>query len=70
MKNIIFFIFVTLILTACSNKQLYQAGQGHQKNKCIKESGSKPQYNDCLNADRKSFEEYEEDRKALEKKVR
>lgn len=68
MKNIIFFAFVLLALTACSNKQLYQVGQDYQKSECIKESGTAPQYNDCLNSDKKSFEEYEKERKEIAKK--
>ena len=68
MKNFIFFTFISLTLAACSNKQLYQAGQDYQKSECIKESGTAPQYNDCVNAEKKSFEEYEKERKELAKK--
>jgi hypothetical protein len=68
MKNIIFFAFVVLALTACSNKQLYQVGQDYQKSECIKGAGTAAQYNDCVNADKKSFEEYEKERKVLAKK--
>lgn len=68
MKNIIFFAFVVPALTACSNKQLYQVGQDYQKSECIKESRTAPQYNDCVSSDKKSFEEYEKERKEIAKK--
>jgi len=68
MKKIILLVFIALALAACSSKRLYQVGQDYQKSECIKASGSERQYNDCVDAERKSFEEYQQERKKIVKK--
>ncbi|MGB1261425.1 MAG: hypothetical protein ACPG52_00830 [Cognaticolwellia sp.] len=59
---------LALALSACSQKALYQVGQDYKKSDCIQKAASPQQHNDCLNAEHKSFEEYEKERKALTKK--
>ena len=51
------------VLAGCSTKQIYELGQSYQQEQCIKYATNEMQYNDCVNMDRKSFEEYEEERK-------
>ncbi|PHR81074.1 MAG: hypothetical protein COA59_16430 [Colwellia sp.] len=63
MSKVLFIILFSFILVGCSNKQLYQAGQDFQKSKCVEKSVSEQQHNDCLNADKKTYEEYDKDRK-------
>lgn len=65
MNKFIVFLFISILLTACSNKELYQAGQDHQKSKCINEAQTAEQHNDCLNQKRESYEEYEKERQAV-----
>jgi hypothetical protein len=67
MNNKLLFIIFALMLTSCSHKQLYQAGQNYKKSECIRQAGSDQQYNDCLDAEKKSFETYEKERKTLKK---
>lgn len=63
MKKILLIIFFSFFLASCSNKQLYQAGQDYQKSKCIEEAASEQQHKNCLNTDKKTYEEYEKERK-------
>lgn len=65
MNKLITFLLLSILLTACSNKELYQAGQGHQKSKCINEAQTAEQHNKCLNEQGKSYEEYERERQAV-----
>lgn len=65
MNKLITFLFLSVLLTACSNKELYHAGQGHQKSKCINEAQTAEQHNKCLNEQGKSYEEYEKERQAV-----
>ena len=68
MNKPLFTAVLALVLSACSNKALYQVGQDYKKGDCIEKAASPQQHNDCLNAEKKSFEEYEKERKALIKK--
>ncbi|WP_159817912.1 hypothetical protein [Colwellia sp. 20A7] len=53
------FIFILLCcLNACSNKELYQAGQDYQKSECVKNASSEEQLNDCLTRNKKTYEVY------------
>lgn len=54
-----------LLLTACSSKDLYQTGQDYQKSKCIKEAVTDIQYSECLKQSRKSYEDYQRERKEV-----
>lgn len=68
MSKFVFLAFFSIMLTACSNKELYQAGQDYQKSECISNAASESQHNDCLNLDKKTYEKYEEERKEIIKK--
>ena len=68
MYRLVFLAFFLIMLTACSHKELYQAGQDYQKNECIRNAASESQHSDCLNLDNKTYEEYEEERKEIAKK--
>ncbi|HFB64497.1 MAG TPA: hypothetical protein ENJ60_03060 [Aeromonadales bacterium] len=61
-------IFFSFILSACSNKQLYHAGQDYQKSVCTEKARSAQQIDDCLKTNKKSYEDYQKDRKTSEKK--
>lgn len=63
MNKLLFIVFFSFILVGCSNKQLYQAGQDYQKSKCVEETASEQQHNECLNTDKTSYEEYDKERK-------
>jgi hypothetical protein len=63
MRKLLFISLFSFILAGCSNKELYQAGQDFQKSKCTEEAASEQQHNDCLHMDKKSYEEYEKERK-------
>ncbi len=55
----------SLTLTACTSKQLYQAGQGHERGECINNATSGAEIERCQNAEKKSFEEYEKEREKI-----
>ena len=63
-KNIICFAFA-IILTACSSKDLYQVGQDYQKSECMKNAQTAQQHTACIQAKRKTYSEYEKERKAI-----
>ena len=63
MSKLLFIAFFSFILASCSNKELYQAGQDFQKSKCVEEAASEQQHYDCVNMDKKNYEEYEKERK-------
>lgn len=65
MNKFISFLFLMMLLSACSNKDLYQAGQGYQKSKCINQAQTSEQHNECLNEKGDSYEEYEKERQAV-----
>ena len=68
MSKILFIAFFSFILSSCSNKQLYQAGQDYQKSECIRKVESEQQHIDCLNTEKKPFEDYQKERKDTIKK--
>ena len=52
-----FFISLfTIILTACSNKDLYQVGQYYQKIECINKTKSPEQHAECTNIKSQTYE--------------
>jgi hypothetical protein len=62
----IFCVFLFLILSvACSNQDLYQLGQDYQESECINAAYTATLYFECVKVDRKSYEEYENERKTL-----
>lgn len=54
---------VSLGLTACSNKAVYENIRIHQRNECLKEPLSR--YEECLERVNMSYEEYESGRKEI-----
>jgi hypothetical protein len=55
--------FTFCLITACSNEELYTSGQEMQKSQCIENSNSVNQYEECVNAEPMSYEDYEAERK-------
>ena len=53
------------MLAACTNQQLYNGIQGHQKLECQKLPGS--QYDECMKEVSEPYESYERDREELMK---
>ncbi|WP_440877332.1 hypothetical protein [Thalassotalea sp. PLHSN55] len=66
MKKLSCSVLILLALSACTSKQLYQAGQGQQRSQCINDAATADEHRACLNQEQKSFEEYERERQALE----
>lgn len=61
-------ILILCGVAGCSNKAIYDNAQLDQRNKCIKEPP--PTYSECVERTKKSYEEYERERKeALEKQA-
>ncbi|MBO1255752.1 hypothetical protein J3L16_08655 [Alteromonas sp. 5E99-2] len=59
---------LSVVLTSCSNQQLYQFGQSVQEGQCIENAVSEEQYNQCKNAEKKAYKEYDRERKGVSKK--
>ncbi len=49
----------------CSNKGFYELGQSYQNSECIKNAQTGAEHNECINAERKPYEEYEKERKSV-----
>ncbi|MDO6428574.1 hypothetical protein Q4489_16295 [Thalassotalea sp. 1_MG-2023] len=58
-------IFILICSAGCSQKQLYQVGQEHQKNDCIKRAMTESEYRECLRAEQLSHKEYKQIRKQV-----
>ncbi|WP_065204373.1 hypothetical protein [Shewanella woodyi] len=56
---------LTVAITGCTNKELYQFGQDQQESQCISEAVSESQINDCKSANKPSYEEYKKEREAV-----
>lgn len=65
MNKVFYFLLFSFFLTGCSNKSLYETGQGYKKSKCIENAQTGEEHNECLNAERKPYEEYEKERKSV-----
>jgi hypothetical protein len=65
MNKYFYFILALTFLVGCTNKNLYEYGQGYQKGECKREAQTADEYNKCSNTERKSYEEYEKERKAV-----
>lgn len=61
MKKVITLV-IFCVVAGCSNQQVYENIQQNNKNACTKLPPS--QYEECIEKNEKSFEEYERDRKA------
>lgn len=69
MKVSIFSGLMLCLLMGCSNKSLYNTGQEHRKNDCIKEAQNSQDMNQCLNDKPQPYEDYELERqKAIDGK--
>ena len=56
-------ICVGLVLTACSNKAVYDNIRLHERRECLKEASTS--YSECIEQTDKSYEEYERERNSL-----
>lgn len=53
-------LLATMVLVACTNKQLYNTAQTNQKRKCQKLPDD--QYEQCMKDANQSYEDYEQER--------
>jgi hypothetical protein len=65
MNKFFYFLLFSIFLTGCSNKSLYETGQGYKKSQCMKDAQTGEEHSKCINAERKSYEEYEKERKSV-----
>lgn len=68
MNKFIVSLLFAILLTACSNKELYQVGQDYQKSDCVNKAQTEEQHAECTKTKSKSYEEYEKERKTVIKK--
>ncbi|WP_448556656.1 hypothetical protein [Thalassotalea montiporae] len=64
MSKITITLMLTLLTLGCSNKQLYELGQGYQKSECINNAQSGDEYQACHQA-KKPYQEYKKERKSI-----
>jgi hypothetical protein len=62
-RDIVLVIVGATLLSACSNRALYETAQNNRRNACLKELPAQAQK--CLETVSKSYEEYERERQAL-----
>ncbi|WP_286235835.1 hypothetical protein [Thalassotalea sediminis] len=65
MKYLCCFVYVTVFLMGCSNKQLYQMGTEIKKSECINHAENETEYAACIQDKPMTYKEY----KQLRKKV-
>lgn len=53
-------VLVVVLVSACSNKSLYQYGQNSHKNHCLQQAKTAWQLEECEKTDYQSFEEYQQ----------
>jgi hypothetical protein len=58
-----FILVATTLISACSNRALYETAQHNRRTACLKEPP--PQAEKCLETVSKPYEEYERERQAL-----
>ena len=68
MNTYLYAILFSLALSGCSNELLYQMGQSHKKNECIRNATSASDHKECMEQTQKPFEEYEKEREVIIKK--
>ncbi|MDQ7048409.1 MAG: hypothetical protein Q9M92_02275 [Enterobacterales bacterium] len=68
MKKLISIVLFSFIFVGCSNKQLYQAGQDYQTSLCVEQSASQQKHNTCFETNKKTYQEYDKERKETIKK--
>ena len=55
-------VAILMMISACTNKQLYKAGQSYQKSECERTALSDVQFRECKDVEAKRFEDYERER--------
>lgn len=65
MKKIIALGIALIVLSACSNKSLYEVGQDYRKSECINNAETAEQHQACLDEKSQTYEEYEKTRQTL-----
>ncbi|MBL4765254.1 MAG: hypothetical protein JKX67_08265 [Colwellia sp.] len=65
MNKLFYFLLFSIVLMGCSNKGFYELGQSYQNSECIKNAQTGAEHNECINAERKPYEEYEKERKSV-----
>lgn len=58
-------LFMAVALVGCTNKDLYNTGQTHQRNQCIKNATNEAERDACYSQQNPSFEDYEKERKKV-----
>ena len=64
--SVIIFLFLALLIGACSNKEVYDNIQLNNRQNCLELPQS--QYDECIARFSKSYDEYERERKELRNK--
>ncbi|REL29308.1 hypothetical protein [Thalassotalea euphylliae] len=57
-------VFLLIVAIGCSNKALYELGQGYQKSECVNNAQSGEEYQACHQAE-KPYQEYKKEREAV-----
>lgn len=65
MPRLIMFFTLTLCLSACSNKQIYDGAQYNNERECYQRPES--QIDECLQQNSQPYEDYQREREALKK---
>lgn len=63
--RIIFSVIIFLLVSACSNKQVYDAVQANQRSQCSELPSA--EYQECRQKEQVSYEQYQEERKKVKK---
>ncbi len=56
-------LMTLMFISACSNRAVYENIRIHQRNECLKESP--PRYDECIGPAKKSFDQYQRERKEV-----
>ncbi|REL28908.1 hypothetical protein DXX93_11435 [Thalassotalea euphylliae] len=64
MLRLVTVVFVLAVAIGCSNRELYQLGQGYQKSDCIQNAQSGEEFQNCHQAG-KPYQEYKKEREAV-----
>lgn len=58
-------VLFVVALVGCTNKELYQSGQTHQRNECLKNATTQAERDACYNQQNPSYEDYEKERQKV-----
>ena len=64
MLRLITVVFVLVVAIGCSNRELYELGQGYQRSECINNAQSGDEYQACQQAG-KPYKDYKNEREAV-----